>query len=180
MKRKGWTGIEEESIPSFLQIHNSVNERSWKMVREWEEGSHWNSSTSNDNESSPPPSSSLELKRFEGRPKDLSPKAWFWSTLGGCEKPFDRHDWYVVHKIDNNGNGNETTTTTTTTAEKRYVLDFYMNHDGDAANHHGMMPRVEIDVRPALDSPEAVFQRGKRILEESFPGIAREFRERFS
>mmetsp|Transcript_10145 Transcript_10145/g.25416 ORF Transcript_10145/g.25416 Transcript_10145/m.25416 type:complete len:149 (+) Transcript_10145:114-560(+) len=142
MKRKGWSGIEEESIPSFLQIHNSVNERSWKQVQDWEQ---------NDN---------IELSRFEGRPKDLTPKAWLLSTIGICDKPFDRHDWYVVH--------------TDSSEEKRYVLDFYMTDDDQRGNG---LPRVEIDVRPALDSPRAFVQRGTAILKETFPGIARELDE---
>ena len=144
MKRKGWTGVEEESIPSFLQIHNSVNERSWKEVQKWEE----RSGVAPDD---------VQLSRFEGRPKDLTPKAWILSTLGLSDMPFDRHDWYVVHSKDQNP------------VEQRYVLDFYMTNSSDMD-----LPRVEIDVRPALDSPRAIFQRGQGLLREAFPGIARE------
>lgn len=150
MKRKGWKGIEEESIPSFLQIHNSVNERSWKEVLRWEE------------ETLGKDASHVELSRFEGRPTDLTPKAWLLSSLGLRDKPFDRHDWYVQSKSNNN---NETTST-----EKRYVLDFYYTDEPGT----GGIPRVDIDVRPALDGPEAVFQRGTGLLREAFPGIARE------
>jgi cytochrome c heme-lyase len=146
MKRKGWKGIEEESIPSFLQVHNSVNERSWKDVCKWEE------------------QNKIELVRFEGRPKDLSPKAWFLSTFLFQDKPFDRHDWYVSND---------------TQKEKRYVLDFYMT-DNAGRGDEMMMPRVEIDVRPALDNPEAFVQRGKHLIREMFPGISREIDERMS
>jgi len=145
MKRKGWSGIEEESIPSFLQIHNSVNERSWKAVQD-SEGT-----------------TDIELSRFEGRPTDLTPKAWLMSTLGLRPKPFDRHDWYVIHKGDDGEN------------EKRYVLDFYMTDGDEIASRGGMMPRVDIDVRPALDSPAAFLQRGTGFLREAFPGISREY-----
>ena len=138
MKRKGWEGVEEESIPSFLQIHNSVNERSWRQLCEWE---------SNDN---------IQLVRFEGRPKDLTPKAWILSNLLFQEKPFDRHDWFI-------DNGSE--------KEKRYVLDFYMEE-----NSRGGIPRVEIDVRPALDTPQAFAARAQRIASELFPGITEELR----
>jgi len=155
MKRKGWKGIEEESIPSFLQIHNSVNERSWRDVQQWE-GTDDNGDTG-----------TVELSRFEGRPKDITPKAWFLSTLGIRDKPFDRHDWYVVHT---NKDGNETT------EEKRYVLDFYMTDDSAATG----VPKVEIDVRPALDSPGAFLQRGTSLLREVFPGISRELDERMT
>eukprot|EP00536_Pseudo-nitzschia_multiseries_P012094 jgi/Psemu1/207672/e_gw1.443.39.1 len=157
MKRKGWKGIEEESIPSFLQIHNSVNERSWRQVLQWETGDHQSQAQS-----------SVELSRFEGRPKDLTPKAWLLSSLGICDKPFDRHDWYVVNTNNSTNNNNASTTT----EERRYVLDFYMHETG------GPLPRVEIDVRPALDTPGAVVQRGIRLLREAFPGIAREWDER--
>jgi cytochrome c heme-lyase len=65
---------------------------------------------------SPPRYSTLDevkLARFMGRPKDITPKAFFRSLLGrvclglgdqpvllwryACrqEKPFDRHDWYL-------------------------------------------------------------------------------------
>ena len=165
MKRKGWKGIEEESIPSFLQIHNSVNERSWKEVQKWEE-------------TAGVPSELVTLSRFEGRPKDITPKAWVLSTLGICDKPFDRHDWYVVHKPKGGSSSTATTSSSSSSSsmipERRYVLDFYMNGD----DRRGGMPKVEIDVRPALDSPRAVFQRGQRLLKEMFPGIAREFDER--
>jgi len=152
MKRKGWKGIEEESIPSFLQIHNSVNERSWQDVLEWEELAGHSSE-------------SVELSRFEGRPTDLTPKAWLLTTLGITDKPFDRHDWYVVNK-DNKHKDNQ--------KQKRYVLDFYMTESNSGTG----LPKVEIDVRPAIDGPEALFQRGTGMLREVFPGIARELDER--
>lgn len=139
MKRKGWDGIEEESIPSFLQIHNSVNEQSWRLVQEWETAS----------------STPLQLVRFEGRPKELSPKAWIWSKLLFQDPPFDRHDWYVDNGVEK---------------EKRYVLDFYMTDD----QHRGGLPRVDIDVRPALDTPSAVYLRAQRGLMDLFPGITKE------
>lgn len=163
MKRKGWKGIEEESIPSFLQIHNSVNERSWREVQQWEERAGI-------------PGDTVELSRFEGRPKDLTPKAWFLSTLGIRDKPFDRHDWYVVQNKANNKNDNDNDNTNPT-EEKRYVLDFYMTDDSGPTGAATGMPWVEIDVRPALDSPGAVLQRGTGLLREAFPGIARELDE---
>eukprot|EP00537_Pseudo-nitzschia_pungens_P011645 CAMPEP_0172385858 /NCGR_PEP_ID=MMETSP1061-20121228/3466_1 /TAXON_ID=37318 /ORGANISM="Pseudo-nitzschia pungens, Strain cf. pungens" /LENGTH=346 /DNA_ID=CAMNT_0013115023 /DNA_START=85 /DNA_END=1125 /DNA_ORIENTATION=+ len=175
MKRKGWQGIEEESIPSFLQIHNSVNERSWRQVLEWETGN------GNGN------GSSVELSRFEGRPTDLTPKAWLLSTLGICDKPFDRHDWYVVnhgagassgHGDDAAAAADAAVAAATPPEEKRYVLDFYMHEPSGRNNDGSFLPRVEIDVRPALDTPGAVVQRGIRLLREVFPGMAREWDER--
>ena len=160
MKRKGWDGIEEESIPSFLQIHNFVNERSWRLLCEWENEYKGNgnggrgSDVNADNE--------IKLVRFEGRPTDMTPKAFFLSTFGLQPKPFDRHDWYIDNGTDHS---------------KRYVLDFYMRgdeNDGKDGRSGGMLPRVDIDVRPALDTPQAFIQRGRRFFKDLFPGISKE------
>lgn len=139
MKRKGWQSVEEESIPSFLQIHNSVNERSWRQLREWES------------------SENIQLVRFQGRPNELTPKAWVFSNLFFQEKPFDRHDWYIDNGVE---------------PEKRYVLDFYMNESSQTG-----LPRVEIDVRPALDTPQAFVVRAQRVASELFPGITKELQK---
>jgi cytochrome c heme-lyase len=147
MKRKGWDAIEEESIPSFLQVHNSVNERSWRMLCEWERKFGGLTASGTDD---------IKLVRFEGRPTDMTPKALLLSTLGLKPKPFDRHDWYIDNGTDH---------------EKRYVLDFYMSGYEDGGSD---IPRVDIDVRPALDTPHAVVQRGQRIFQELFPGISKE------
>jgi cytochrome c heme-lyase len=138
MKRKGWQGIQEESMPSFLQIHNSVNERSWRQLQQWE---------SNNKDD-------VQLVRFQGRPDELTPKAWVWSNILMQEKPFDRHDWYIDNGVDH---------------EKRYVLDFYMQDDARTG-----FPRVEVDVRPAMDNPAAFASRAQRVAAELFPGISKE------
>ena len=134
MKRKGWQGVDEETIPFFLQIHNTVNERSWRELRRWESAED------------------IKLVRFQGRPNSLTPKAWFLSTFLFQDRPFDRHDWYIDNGVEH---------------EKRYVLDFYMNE----ATVNGI-PRVDIDVRPALDSPKAALARVQRVAADLFPGIA--------
>ena len=139
MKRKGWKGVEEEAIPSFLQIHNSVNERSWRQLCEWESGDD------------------IQLVRFQGRPNELTPKAWILSNLLFQERPFDRHDWFISNGVDK---------------EKRYVLDLYMKESA-----HAGLPRVEIDVRPALDTPQAFVARAQRVASDFFPGIAKEMRK---
>ena len=153
MKRKGWQGIEETSIPSFLQIHNSVNERSWKQLCDWEQETSSLSGGNNDKD--------ITLVRFQGRPNTLTPKAFILSSLGLAPKPFDRHDWYIDNGVDH---------------EKRYVLDFYMYEDGPSTRggggSAGGIPRVEIDVRPAMDTPQAVLARVQRVASDSFPGIA--------
>ena len=66
MKRKGYNPPEED-VPVILAIHNSVNEKGWSKILEWEALSG---------------SNTPKLKRFVGRPKDLSPKARFLHFLG--------------------------------------------------------------------------------------------------
>jgi len=80
-----------------------------------------------------------KLKSFGGKAKDFSPRARIRGWLG-YELPFDRHDWI----IDRNGK------------EVRYIIDYY---DGDLdQNTHKF---AQLDVRPALDSTEAVWDRMK-------------------
>lgn len=83
--------------------------------------------------------SSPMLKSFGGKAKDFSPRARVRGWLG-YEMPFDRHDWIV----DRCGK------------EVRYVIDYY---DGDLeASSHRF---ANLDVRPALDSWEAMWDRMK-------------------
>jgi cytochrome c heme-lyase len=79
------------------------------------------------------------LKQFEGRPQDVSPKAFFMGMLGYA-MPFDRHDWVV----DSNG------------SDVRYVIDFYKGSPSPQAPIS-----MHLDVRPAVDSPYALYQRVK-------------------
>jgi len=76
-----------------------------------------------------------KLKQFIGRPTDVSPKAYLRNFFLGQRLPFDRHDWV----IDRNGK------------EVRYVIDFYKG-----ASKPNAAISIFLDVRPALDSPEAV------------------------
>ncbi|OUS45369.1 Holocytochrome c synthase/heme-lyase [Ostreococcus tauri] len=78
------------------------------------------------------------LLKFRGRPRDFSPKARLLNFLGYA-LPFDRHDWVV----DRCGE------------EVRYVIDFY-----NAVPYGGAAPvAMHLDVRPALDSPSAAWDR---------------------
>lgn len=79
------------------------------------------------------------LKRFGGRAQDYSPRARIRSWMG-YELPFDRHDWIV----DRCGK------------EVRYVIDYY---DGGFLEETGNF--ALLDVRPALDSFEALWDRMK-------------------
>ena len=83
--------------------------------------------------------SSPMLKSFGGKAKDFSPRARF-RGLCGYEMPFDRHDWI----IDRCGR------------EVRYVIDYY---DGEL--QPGTHEFAHLDVRPALDSLDAVWDRMK-------------------
>jgi len=80
-----------------------------------------------------------QLKSFGGKAKDFSPRARFRGLMG-YEMPFDRHDWI----IDRCGK------------EVRYVIDYY---DGDL--QPGTHQFANLDVRPAMDSMEAVWDRMK-------------------
>ncbi|CAM9324024.1 unnamed protein product [Chrysoparadoxa australica] len=83
------------------------------------------------------------LVRFSGRPTDMSPKAWLKTNILGYTAPFDRHDW-VVKRGDK---------------EVRYVIDFYK---GEANNNAAAA--MHLDVRPALDSVDACFERIRRAV----------------
>ncbi|RKO92828.1 cytochrome c/c1 heme-lyase [Blyttiomyces helicus] len=86
----------------------------------------------------------IKLSRFQGRPQELTPKARFF-TWFGVEKPFDRHDW----TIDRCG------------TEVRYIIDYYSAPDVAPG-----VPAFNVDVRPALDSPGAAFDRSRRAARE--------------
>ena len=152
MLRKGYRP-PVESIPSVLRIHNAVNERSWHQVRRWEKEVHDNAEP--------------RLVKFVGRPKDLSPRAWFNSRVLMTGEPFDRHDWYVE-----DANGGE---------PRRYVIDFYEGKEGGPGGGVGVADRMSmankppsmyIDVRPALDGPSAAVDRMTMFAREALPGLA--------
>lgn len=81
------------------------------------------------------------LVRFQGRPRDLTPKARIRSWLG-YTLPFDRHDWTVDRC------GRQVT----------YVIDFYTGK-GDPRMPDA--PSFYLDVRPKLESVEGAWNRIK-------------------
>ena len=95
MRRKGWQP-KEDDMEVVVAIHNTVNERVWSHILSWEELLHAS-------ECSEP-----KLCKFQGRPKDYSPRARILNWCG-YKLPFDRHDWVV----DRCGK------------QVRYVIDFY-------------------------------------------------------
>lgn len=124
MERKGFSAAAPEDCNPIVHIHNIVNEQCWQQVLAWEAMN--------------PHECEISLKRFRGRPDDLSPKAWIMTHLLGYRRPFDRHDWIV----DRCGK------------EVRYVIDFYPGRPID-----GIPASFYLDVRPALDSVEALKNR---------------------
>ncbi|KAK4514976.1 FAD-dependent urate hydroxylase [Mucor velutinosus] len=126
MRRKNWNP-EEKDMAVVVPIHNAVNEMAWQKILEWEK--------MHETECQQP-----MLAKFEGRPKDITPKArirsWFGYAL-----PFDRHDW-VVDRC-----GEKVT----------YVIDFY---SGKQDPNRPMSLSFYLDVRPAV-SPSGVWDRLK-------------------
>ncbi|SCV67574.1 BQ2448_5185 [Microbotryum intermedium] len=145
--RKGWE-TPEESVEMMVNIHNWINEEAWAQVRRWEE-KHDGGSRS-------------MLARFQGRPQDLSPKARYHLMMGklfpnyyGSVKPFDRHDWLVHRPVLKDGSSGFTAPSSTQKyTEHRYVIDYYSLPDDAQGN-----PVFSLDVRPAVDSVEAVQDR---------------------
>ena len=83
------------------------------------------------------------LEKFRGKYKEISPKARLKMFFQDVKRPFDRHDWIV------NRNGKQV----------RYIIDFY---DGKQTASHAVT--MHLDVRPALDSPGACFDRLRMFL----------------
>lgn len=128
LKRKGKADdVEETDMESVVAIHNNMNEQTWNEVLEWERRFHC------DDCANP------KLRKFQGRPDDLSPAARFRSTFRGYPKPFDRHDWVV----DRCGK-----------QDVRYIIDYYYREHPVGADGP-----IELHVRPALDSVGAAWDR---------------------
>ncbi|KFY58362.1 hypothetical protein V496_06171 [Pseudogymnoascus sp. VKM F-4515 (FW-2607)] len=100
MKRKGHSSDPKE-MKTIVPIHNAVNERAWKEIKEWEKP------YGADEKCGGP-----RLHSFLGLSTSMSPKARFNSLLG-YTTPFDRHDWIV----DRCGKKVE------------YIIDFYAGKD---------------------------------------------------
>lgn len=148
MVRKEKTeGVSEQDIDTVIAIHNNMNESTWSQVMEWEKLHISNTKT--DETATTSTGREPKLLKFCGRPDELSPKARL-KILFGHPAPFDRHDWTVDR-------GGEII---------RYVIDYY--HDESAVQKDKTpkqlsdvtsMQSIKVDVRPALDSPSAVFDR---------------------
>ncbi|KAF9941589.1 Cytochrome c1 heme lyase [Mortierella antarctica] len=129
MKRKNWTPREED-MKFVVPIHNMVNEMAWKHILRWEKGM--------ENTCGGP-----KLVKFEGKPKEITPKARIRSWMG-YTLPFDRHDW-VVDRC-----GKQVT----------YIIDFY---SGQPDPRYPEAPSFYLDVRPKLTA-EGAWQRFKKFM----------------
>ena len=129
MRRKGWAP-EAGDMPHVVAIHNAVNERAWREILAWE---RLHASPASEGSEERP-----RLVRFEGKPRQYSPKARLINAFG-YKLPFDRHDWVVASP----GRG-----------EVRYVIDFY--NAAPPAGPGAAPVAMHLDVRPALDSPQAL------------------------
>jgi cytochrome c heme-lyase len=85
------------------------------------------------------------LLKFEGKPKDYSPKARLRNFFGYA-LPFDRHDW-VVDRC-----GEKVT----------YVIDFY---SGKQDPNRPMSLSFYLDVRPAV-TPAGIWDRLKMSFQK--------------
>lgn len=132
MLRKGWRWKEEETMnPNTMD--NIIKIHNANNESAWQEVLKWEALHAQE-------CGNPKLKSFGGKATDFSPRARFRSWLG-YQLPFDRHDWIV----DRCGK------------EVRYVIDYYDVGEVDTKTHEFAV----LDVRPAIDSLEAVWDRMK-------------------
>lgn len=144
----------QEEMEWIVKIHNVVNEQCWQEIRKWEKFRAKGCNQENENENISIITNrklmdqDIKLQRFLGRPDELSPRAWFKSTILGYRRPFDRHDWYVRSGP--------------TDPPRRYIIDFYT---GNQKNYQAEgNSSVYLDVRPALDSMDEAILRIRKYL----------------
>lgn len=184
MLRKGHTDTPQDAVESMVAVHNFLNEGAWAEITGWERtfakglSAGWQRCrrgegnlglqlakeelTGNVDQAYEP-----SLIRFQGRPKELSPKARMYQALGWAypskfeyailahllvelrannilrsNPPFDRHDWFVHRQ------------TPWGSKEVRYVIDYYSGPPEPTGE-----PVFYLDIRPALDSPSAAVER---------------------
>ncbi|XP_066539232.1 holocytochrome c-type synthase [Hoplias malabaricus] len=131
MLRKGWRWKDDEL--SQPDMTNIIKIHNRNNEQAWEEILKWEAQHAGECPCGP------SLKRFGGKAKEFSPRARIRHWMG-YELPFDRHDWIV----DRCGK------------EVRYVIDYYEG-DIDKDSYQFSI----LDVRPALDSLGAVWDRVK-------------------
>lgn len=131
MLRKGWRW--KESDISSQDMAHIIRIHNVNNEEAWREVLKWEALHADE-------CCNPKLKKFGGKATEYSPRARMRSWLG-YELPFDRHDWIV----DRCGK------------EVRYVIDYY---DGGEVNVQTGKFAI-LDVRPALDSFGAIWDRAK-------------------
>lgn len=162
--RKGYTDTDVTAVESMVAVHNFLNEGAWMEIVEWEKrfgkglSRGWEICRRGEENAEQAANrlAALEgrdasqdtptLIRFQGRPKDMTPKAamiqvmgWLYPAKFGTEPPFDRHDWFVSRNI--NGQAQQV----------RYVIDYYTGPPEPTGE-----PVFYLDVRPAMTPTGAV------------------------
>lgn len=131
MLRKGWRWKESEIQPNDMD--HIIHIHNANNEKAWKEVLKWEALHACD-------CMTPRLKRFGGKAQEYSPRAKIRHWMG-YELPFDRHDWIV----DRCGR------------EVRYIIDYY---DGGPVNPENGEFTL-LDVRPAFDSWDAVWDRMK-------------------
>ncbi|XP_063769020.1 holocytochrome c-type synthase isoform X1 [Eleginops maclovinus] len=131
MLRKGWRWREDDL--GSQDMTNIIKIHNTNNEQAWQEILKWEAMHAGECPCGP------TLKRFGGKAKEFSPRARMRHWMG-YELPFDRHDWI----IDRCGR------------EVRYIIDYY---DGEINTENYRFSIL--DVRPAVDSLDAVWDRMK-------------------
>ncbi|CAH1772554.1 unnamed protein product [Owenia fusiformis] len=131
MLRKGWRWKDDDLNPNDMA--HIINIHNANNEQAWQEVLKWEALHAKE-------CSNPRLRKFGGKAKEFSPRARIRSWMG-YELPFDRHDWIV----DRCGK------------DVRYIIDYY---DGGAVDTDTNRFTL-LDVRPALDSPGALWDRMK-------------------
>jgi len=133
MLRKGWRWKEDSLQQKDMGDIISIHNANNEQA--WQEILAWEAMRHKVGDGMP------KLKSFRGKAKEFSPRARMRSWMG-YELPFDRHDW-IVQRHDG--------------TEIRYIIDYYDGGDVDMKT----MEFSILDVRPALDSRSAMWDRMK-------------------
>ncbi|GFY15412.1 cytochrome c-type heme lyase [Trichonephila clavipes] len=131
MLRKGWRWKESDISSNDMEHIIRIHNVNNEVA--WQEVLKWEALHADE-------CGNPKLLKFGGKAKEYSPRARIRSFLG-YELPFDRHDWIV----DRCGK------------QVRYIIDYY---DGGEVNVQSGKFAI-LDVRPALDSFEAFWDRTK-------------------
>lgn len=131
MLRKGWRWKDEEI--EARDMDNIIKIHNANNEQAWKEVLKWEAMHARE-------CTNPKLKRFGGKATEYSPRAKIRNWMG-YELPFDRHDWIV----DRCGK------------DVRYIIDYYDGGNVNMENYEFSL----LDVRPALDSFEAFWDRMK-------------------